>query len=259
MKKQICIIRPLLRCLHDCHIPVRIRSSVFMLILPAIIFCPPVCVQIFCPWPWRGKITSCVKCACCFSPTSQKCSPAPASKHSSGKKTKTRHKSAWSCPDLCCFAVDHRMVATLLFLSHICILHDRPFLMLSMLLHLNCWKRIRFSVSASSSFVSFSLPDVDAEKMCLEPESVSLMETLITSQHCQGDLQNGFSPPSRVEAHSDTANDQQTREGSEKATSRLVCPVGSHKAALLYPSSLSSRWLNFDVKSLYRPCRNVTD
>ncbi|XP_004066307.2 nucleolar protein 11 [Oryzias latipes] len=77
------------------------------------------------------------------------------------------------------------------------------------------------------------LPDVDAEKMCLEPESVSLMETLITSQHCQGDLQNGFSPPSRVEAHSDTANDQQTREGSEKATSRLVCPVGSHKAALL--------------------------
>lgn len=154
---------------------------------------------------------------------------------------------------------DHRMVATLLFLSHICILHDRPFLMLSMLLRLNCWKRIRFSVSASSSFVSFSLPDVDAEKMCLEPESVSLMETLITSQHCQGDLQNGFSPPSRVEAHSDTANDQQTREGSEKATSRLVCPVGSHKAALLYPSSLSSRWLNFDVKSLYRPCRNVTD
>uniref|UniRef100_A0A8C7Z5V4 Nucleolar protein 11 n=1 Tax=Oryzias sinensis TaxID=183150 RepID=A0A8C7Z5V4_9TELE len=78
------------------------------------------------------------------------------------------------------------------------------------------------------------LPDVDAEKMCLEPDSVSFMETLITSQHCQGDLQNGFSPPSRVEeAHSDTANDQQTREGSEKATSRLVCPVGSHKAALL--------------------------
>ncbi|XP_005736341.1 nucleolar protein 11-like [Pundamilia nyererei] len=75
-----------------------------------------------------------------------------------------------------------------------------------------------------------SIPDVDAEKMSLEPDSVEFMENLITRDRAEAGLQNGFSPTSSV------VNDRQTRAEDVKkasAPSQLSCPVGLHKAVLI--------------------------
>ncbi|XP_041837977.1 nucleolar protein 11-like [Melanotaenia boesemani] len=79
-----------------------------------------------------------------------------------------------------------------------------------------------------------SLPDLDAEKLSLEPDSLSFMETLISKEHGRVGMQNGFRPPS-FEDLSDTNNDQQTSVQKEttKSPSQHACPMGSHKAALL--------------------------
>lgn len=78
------------------------------------------------------------------------------------------------------------------------------------------------------------MPDVDAEKVSLEPNSVTFMENLITRDRAEAGLQNGFSPTSSV------VNDRQTRAEDKKkasAPSQLICPVGLHKAVLMYPPS----------------------
>lgn len=71
--------------------------------------------------------------------------------------------------------------------------------------------------------------------MSLEPDSVEFMENLITRDHAEAGLQNGFSPTSSV------VNDRQTRAEDVKkkasAPSQLSCPVGLHKAVLMYPPS----------------------
>lgn len=90
----------------------------------------------------------------------------------------------------------------------------------------------------------YSLPDVDSENLNLESNSVSFMETLLSRQHGQVGLQNGFSPPSFEESGSDAINVQHTREEDKKnaATSlEQICPVGLQKAALLYPPSAQSQ------------------
>ncbi|XP_061588457.1 nucleolar protein 11-like [Cololabis saira] len=77
------------------------------------------------------------------------------------------------------------------------------------------------------------LSDVDAEKLNLEPDSVSFMEAIV-SKHCdQVGLQNGFSPTS-FEDSSDAIG-AQMRKQDKNAPSSLeqICPVGVQKGALI--------------------------
>ncbi|XP_037545688.1 nucleolar protein 11-like [Nematolebias whitei] len=81
-----------------------------------------------------------------------------------------------------------------------------------------------------------SLPDVDAEKLDLEPESVSFMETIISTERSQAGLQNGFSPTSCEKDTADSTSGQQTRGKDTKNAKKPpepVCPFGVHKAALI--------------------------
>ncbi|XP_034544128.1 nucleolar protein 11-like [Notolabrus celidotus] len=80
-----------------------------------------------------------------------------------------------------------------------------------------------------------SLPDVDAEKLSLEPDSVSFMETLTAGQRGPTGLQNGFSPTSCDEERTDPVGGGGTKEeDKEKSTpAEQICPVGLHKAVLL--------------------------
>uniref|UniRef100_A0A674NSI8 Nucleolar protein 11 n=1 Tax=Takifugu rubripes TaxID=31033 RepID=A0A674NSI8_TAKRU len=57
-----------------------------------------------------------------------------------------------------------------------------------------------------------SMPDADAEKVTLEPDSISFMEALIAREHGEASVQNGFS----------SSDDKD-----------WICPVELHKAALL--------------------------
>uniref|UniRef100_A0AAQ5YTM2 Nucleolar protein 11 n=1 Tax=Amphiprion ocellaris TaxID=80972 RepID=A0AAQ5YTM2_AMPOC len=81
-----------------------------------------------------------------------------------------------------------------------------------------------------------SVPDVDAEKVRLEPDSISFMETLISRDRGQVGVQNGFSPTSCEEDCSDDVSGHQTRTEAKEKTSappEQICPVGLHKAVLL--------------------------
>lgn len=75
---------------------------------------------------------------------------------------------------------------------------------------------------------SCSIPDVDAEKASLDPDSISFMETLMSRECGQVGLQNGFSPTSFEGGHSE---DKETTP----IPPEQICPVGLHKAVLLYP------------------------
>lgn len=81
------------------------------------------------------------------------------------------------------------------------------------------------------------MPDADAEKVSLEPDSISFMEALIAREHGEASVQNGFSP-------SDGKDCSDTLKGDDKAkisaAPEQTCPVELHKAALLYPSILPS-------------------
>lgn len=79
-----------------------------------------------------------------------------------------------------------------------------------------------------------SVPDGDVEMVSLEPDSVSFMEGLVAAG-ARGGQQNGFSPP-LFEEDSCDANHQPKPPQDKKATLQLeACPVGLHKAVLLYP------------------------
>ncbi|XP_070684517.1 nucleolar protein 11-like [Pempheris klunzingeri] len=85
-----------------------------------------------------------------------------------------------------------------------------------------------------------SMPDADAEKVSLEPDSISFMENLIARDRGQVGLQNGFSPTSFDEDHSDALSGVgdtiKTRAEDKEKTStppEQICPVGLHKAVLL--------------------------
>jgi len=98
-----------------------------------------------------------------------------------------------------------------------------------------------------SSHFSCSLPDVDAATLSLEPDSISFMETLILREPGEVGLKNGVSPTSIEEDCSDAVGGQRGAEDMKKATPPLqeICPVGLHKAALLYPPKAQSQWLRF--------------
>lgn len=84
------------------------------------------------------------------------------------------------------------------------------------------------------------MPDADAEKVSLEPDSVSFMETVMAREHSPVGLQNGFSPTSLDEDRSDGLRGGGTRaEDKEKSSTppEQICPVGLHKAVLLYPTA----------------------
>lgn len=92
---------------------------------------------------------------------------------------------------------------------------------------------------------SCSIPDVDAEKASLDPDSVSFMETLMSRERGQVGLQNGFSPTSFEGDHSDTLGGDGIKtieEDKEKTPTppEQICPVGLHKAVLLYPPTARS-------------------
>ncbi|KAM9313993.1 nucleolar protein 11-like [Pholidichthys leucotaenia] len=76
-----------------------------------------------------------------------------------------------------------------------------------------------------------SIPDEDAEKMSLEPESVSFMELLISREPGKLGLQNGFGPTSLQEDRSDDASKQDKQK--PPTPQEQICPVGLHKAVLL--------------------------
>ncbi|XP_041642037.1 nucleolar protein 11-like [Cheilinus undulatus] len=85
-----------------------------------------------------------------------------------------------------------------------------------------------------------SMPDVDAEKVSLEPDSVSFMETLMAGEHGPVSMQNGFSPTPCDKECSDALGGGGTiinagAEEQEKTTTppEQICPVGLHKAVLL--------------------------
>lgn len=87
------------------------------------------------------------------------------------------------------------------------------------------------------------MPDAEAETASLEPDSVSFMETLISQERSQVGLQNGFSPTSFVEDCSDATGGERTKEEDKKKSITplsQICPVGLHKAVLLYPPCAQS-------------------
>lgn len=91
--------------------------------------------------------------------------------------------------------------------------------------------------------LSCSMSDADAEKVSLEPDSISFMKNLTTRDCDQVGLQNGFSPTTFGEQGSDTPGGggsvNKTSEDEEKSSTPpgQKCPVGLHKAVLLYPTS----------------------
>lgn len=106
------------------------------------------------------------------------------------------------------------------------------------------------------------MPDVDAEKASLEPDSVSFMETLIARERGQVGLQNGFSPTSLDEGCSDAPGGGgaiiKSGEEDKERTSTLsgqICPVGLHKAVLLYPPTAPS--LRHNISGKVRNGSNV--
>lgn len=85
---------------------------------------------------------------------------------------------------------------------------------------------------------SSSLSDADAEKLSLEPDSVSFVEMLISKERAQTGLQNGFSPALCEEDRTDAVDDPKAKaKEKKKASPQQTCPVGKHKAALMYPYS----------------------
>lgn len=75
------------------------------------------------------------------------------------------------------------------------------------------------------------MPDADAEKVTLEPDSISFMETLIAKERGEAGMQNGFSRSAE--------EDRSDQEGTS-APPVQICPVGLHKAVLLYPPTAQS-------------------
>ncbi|CAJ1053693.1 nucleolar protein 11 [Xyrichtys novacula] len=125
------------------------------------------------------------------------------------------------CPDLVLLALERKDY----FLCQLC---------------LQFFPDIPEAVTCACLKAFISMPDVDAEKASLEPDSVSFMETLMSGQHGPTGLQNGFCPTSGDEDHTDTLSGGgtvvNTRAEDEEKTStppELICPVGLHKAILL--------------------------
>ncbi|XP_078135469.1 nucleolar protein 11-like [Sander vitreus] len=119
------------------------------------------------------------------------------------------------CPDLVLLALERKDY----FLCQLC---------------LQFFPDIPEAVTCACLKAFISMPDVDAEKVSVEPDGVSFMESLMDRERGPLGLQNGFSP---IEMdRSDGLGVGGTRaEDKEKAKTPTVqiCPVGLHKAVLL--------------------------
>ncbi|XP_077428256.1 nucleolar protein 11-like isoform X1 [Vanacampus margaritifer] len=78
-----------------------------------------------------------------------------------------------------------------------------------------------------------SMPDSDAEKMNLEPDSLSFMETLTSREHGQVGLQNGFNSSASLEDHSDVTMTKEDEGDKKSPPPEQSCPVVLQKAVLL--------------------------
>ncbi|XP_014822588.1 PREDICTED: nucleolar protein 11 [Poecilia mexicana] len=127
----------------------------------------------------------------------------------------TRCLSHSVCPDLLPLALEKRDY----FLCQLCLLffHDIP-----------------EAVTCACLKAFLSLSDLDAEKLSLEPDSVSFMEMLLSNEHAQTGLQNGFSPTFCEEDRTDAVDNPKAKaKEKKKASPQQTCPVGKHKAALI--------------------------
>ncbi|XP_036970065.1 nucleolar protein 11-like isoform X2 [Acanthopagrus latus] len=126
------------------------------------------------------------------------------------------------CPDLVLLALERRDF----FLCQLC---------------LQFFPDIPEAVTCACLKAFISMPDTEAEKLSLEPDSVSFMETLIAREHAPVGLQNGFSPTSTDQDCSDAPGGggrvvtKAGEEDKEKSSTppEPICSVGLHKAVLL--------------------------
>ncbi|XP_031145394.1 nucleolar protein 11-like [Sander lucioperca] len=119
------------------------------------------------------------------------------------------------CPDLVLLALERKDY----FLCQLC---------------LQFFPDIPEAVTCACLKAFISMPDVDAEKVSVEPDGVSFMESLMARERGPLGLQNGFSPIEMDRSDSLGVGDTRA-EDKEKATTPTVqiCPVGLHKAVLL--------------------------
>ncbi|KAK5866161.1 hypothetical protein PBY51_020371 [Eleginops maclovinus] len=120
------------------------------------------------------------------------------------------------CPDLVLLALERKDY----FLCQLC---------------LQFFPDIPEAVTCACLKTFISMPDSDADKVSLVPESVSVMETLMARQRDLVGLQNGFSPTTNDVDHSEGLSGGGTGEKKKETTTppEHVCPVGLHKGVLL--------------------------
>lgn len=107
--------------------------------------------------------------------------------------------------------------------------------------------------------LSCSTPDDEVDKVSLEPDSVSFMETLLARGRGQVGLQNGFSPTALEEDRADDPEGGGTiiraagEDKKEKSSTppEQICPVGLHKAVLLYPLAEQSFSFFFTMFAMF--------
>ncbi|KAK9539947.1 hypothetical protein VZT92_002426 [Zoarces viviparus] len=122
------------------------------------------------------------------------------------------------CPDLVLLALERKDY----FLCQLC---------------LQFFPDIPEAVTCACLKAFISMSDVDAEKLSLDPDSVSFTETLIDAECGPVGLLNGFTSTSADGDRSDGLGEGDTRaqQDEEKTSSppEQICPVGLHKAVLL--------------------------
>lgn len=119
------------------------------------------------------------------------------------------------CPDLVLLALEKRDY----FLCQIC---------------LQFFPDIPEAITCACLKAFISMTDSDAEMVNLEPDAVSFMDMLITKDHAQDGLQNGFSPTSVKNDHLQIMDGGGTAVKENAAASiEETCPVILNKAVLL--------------------------
>ncbi|XP_075946449.1 nucleolar protein 11-like [Anarhichas minor] len=122
------------------------------------------------------------------------------------------------CPDLVLLALERKDY----FLCQLC---------------LQFFPDIPEAVTCACLKAFISMSDVDAEKVSLEPDSVSFTETLIAQERGPVGLLNGFTATSADGDRSDGLGGGDTRAQQDKEKTATppeqICPVGLHKAVLL--------------------------
>ncbi|KAM3622777.1 uncharacterized protein V6R79_002938 [Siganus canaliculatus] len=118
------------------------------------------------------------------------------------------------CPDLVMLALERKDY----FLCQLC---------------LQFFPDIPEAVTCACLKAFISMPDIEAEKLSLEPDSISFMETLLARDRGTSGLQNGFSPTSLNEDSSETIDAGNSGDKKTSAPPGQTCPVGLHKAVLL--------------------------